>query len=427
MATYPRTAKKTRPPVDLEQLRLRKPLVRPVKVAQEPSRQRSKRPPSPGLPSSPKEFLLRPPSTAGDRNTRWSDVVPPKTGLTFAAIWDPDDGMVTFSGPELRRFPENVDTKSSLDLPSTVTVDGKSQILTIDGLAMSNNAQNSAMWALETEGKAPFTFACDALMDMDGHMDAFYGPGVKSPATASNFLRLALPSSAISVKRSLFRKAQKETREELDWEAMNKTDRRVRRSRNAVYAEEWRKGETSESGSPTDEGFFEGGPNRVSSPLPDEAVKVEMNGMSSKFSMTTTSTSNYVEVTEPRDSAYDDVDEIDDASSHSSWSSLAAPDTLEYMTSQLHVARLCGRRTLKKRRTRDPNAPASPVEVLSREKYAYHVAPPPEDESDREGRKVVMVKKAVRCCLDGVRRCKRHEDDRWVSVEVKQMVTQKLI
>ncbi|KAH7881887.1 hypothetical protein F5I97DRAFT_463673 [Phlebopus sp. FC_14] len=32
---------------------------------------------------------------------RWSEVVPPKTALTFAALWDPDEGMVTFSGAAL--------------------------------------------------------------------------------------------------------------------------------------------------------------------------------------------------------------------------------------------------------------------------------------------------------------------------------------
>ncbi|KAN0085629.1 hypothetical protein V8E55_006763 [Tylopilus felleus] len=32
---------------------------------------------------------------------RWSEVVPPKTALTFAALWDPEEGMVTFSGAAL--------------------------------------------------------------------------------------------------------------------------------------------------------------------------------------------------------------------------------------------------------------------------------------------------------------------------------------
>ncbi|KAF9226024.1 hypothetical protein BS17DRAFT_776483 [Gyrodon lividus] len=32
---------------------------------------------------------------------RWSEIVPPKTALTFAALWDPEDGMVTFSGAAL--------------------------------------------------------------------------------------------------------------------------------------------------------------------------------------------------------------------------------------------------------------------------------------------------------------------------------------
>ncbi|KZT18571.1 hypothetical protein NEOLEDRAFT_1152553 [Neolentinus lepideus HHB14362 ss-1] len=424
MATYPRVAKKTRAPIDLEELRSRKPDLRSMKEAQGRPRPSSRQPTTPGLPVCPKQFLLSPPTPTFDRQSRWSDIIPPQTGLTFAAIWDPNDGMVTFSGPELQRFPEvDSDTKSSIDQPTTVTLDGQSQILTIDRLAMTNTVQNSAVWAIESEGKGPFTFACDALMDMDGHMDAFYGPGMKTPATMSTPIHLTLPmatSSATSVRKSLFRKIPKEAREIFDWNAMAKLDRKLLLQPHEAFVDLCRSGETSSPTSPADEGFFEGGNNRVSSPLPDEAVTVEINQMSSKFSTTTTSTSNYVEVTEPSDWLEHD------AASQESWSTLFAPDTMGYIPSQVNQHR--PRRLKKKRRTGIPNAPASPVEVLSRDNYAYHVAPPPDGERVRaEGNKADMVKKAVRCCLDGVRRCARHEDERWVNVEVKQMVIQKLV
>jgi len=32
---------------------------------------------------------------------RWSDILSPKASLTFAALWDPDEGMLTFSGARL--------------------------------------------------------------------------------------------------------------------------------------------------------------------------------------------------------------------------------------------------------------------------------------------------------------------------------------
>ncbi|KAG6335859.1 hypothetical protein ID866_3224 [Astraeus odoratus] len=39
--------------------------------------------------------------TDEDIEHRWSDIVPPKAALTFAALWDPDEGMITFSGARL--------------------------------------------------------------------------------------------------------------------------------------------------------------------------------------------------------------------------------------------------------------------------------------------------------------------------------------
>lgn len=388
-----------------------------------------------GLPTSPKQFLA-PPGT-DERNSRWSDVIPPQTGLTFAAIWDPDDGMVTFSGPELRKFPAEGDAKS-FDQPSTV--DAQSQVLTIDRLALPATVQNSAVWALEAES-GPLTFACDALMDMDGYLGAFHAPAVKSPGAA---FRVQLPhpnprSEASSLRKSLFRKLPKEARESFDWNAVARLDEKLLRQPQAAFADACMNGELSPPTSPTrskhrskrntigDEGFCEGGRTCVSSPLPDSAVIVEMN-MSSKFSMTTTSTSNYVEVTEPG-SPSDDDDNADSASC-SSWSTVTPPDAIEYLTSSAR-ALANRRRTLKKRRTRDPNVPASPIEVLSREKYNYAVPPPPEvpkaENSNHIRQPSLRVKKAVRSALDGIQKCRRQDDERWVEVEVKQMVVQKLL
>ncbi|KIP11799.1 hypothetical protein PHLGIDRAFT_511974, partial [Phlebiopsis gigantea 11061_1 CR5-6] len=71
-------------------------------------------------------------SMAADRTRRWSEVVPPETALSFAAIWDPEDGLVTFSGPELL----NADSATAArDLPLDAN-EGRSQILTIDGFSL---------------------------------------------------------------------------------------------------------------------------------------------------------------------------------------------------------------------------------------------------------------------------------------------------
>ena len=65
-----------------------------------------------------------PPST--QRQHRWSELVPPQTALTFVAMYDPADGLLTFSGASL--LPSEPPTpptphtpSSSLDTPDTPT------------------------------------------------------------------------------------------------------------------------------------------------------------------------------------------------------------------------------------------------------------------------------------------------------------------
>ena len=70
---------------------------------------------------------------------RWSELVPPRTALTFAAMWDPEDGMVTFSGARLldSETLEKGQLKGAQDdSPRDVAfTDDQSQVLTIDRFA----------------------------------------------------------------------------------------------------------------------------------------------------------------------------------------------------------------------------------------------------------------------------------------------------
>ncbi|KAF9023330.1 hypothetical protein BDZ89DRAFT_169865 [Hymenopellis radicata] len=50
-----------------------------------------------------------PPTSVSDSH-RWSEVIPPKTALTFAVVWDPDADMVAFSGAH---FLDAVDASST--------------------------------------------------------------------------------------------------------------------------------------------------------------------------------------------------------------------------------------------------------------------------------------------------------------------------
>jgi hypothetical protein len=62
---------------------------------------------------------------------RWSEVVPPTAGLAFGVVWDPELGMVSFSGAELFESSDNHSKPTSVDMPSDVN-DNRSQVLTID-------------------------------------------------------------------------------------------------------------------------------------------------------------------------------------------------------------------------------------------------------------------------------------------------------
>lgn len=62
-------------------------------------------------------------STIEDRECRWSDAVSPKATLTFAALWDPEEGMITFSGARLLES----DGTPGIESRSCVHGDGASQ------------------------------------------------------------------------------------------------------------------------------------------------------------------------------------------------------------------------------------------------------------------------------------------------------------
>ncbi|KAL4073609.1 hypothetical protein J3A83DRAFT_2577776 [Scleroderma citrinum] len=66
--------------------------------------------------------------TPTDEEHRWSDVVPPKAALTFAALWDPDEGMITFSGARLLESDSNL----SIAPHSGVYGDAASQVTSYD-------------------------------------------------------------------------------------------------------------------------------------------------------------------------------------------------------------------------------------------------------------------------------------------------------
>jgi len=81
-----------------------------------------------------------PRSICSTEDQRWSDVVPPESGLTFAAIYDPEEGLISLSGANIFSSP-NAETKS-IDSPYDAA-DTHSQTLSVNldqfPLPTSNN------------------------------------------------------------------------------------------------------------------------------------------------------------------------------------------------------------------------------------------------------------------------------------------------
>ncbi|KAI0275648.1 hypothetical protein BGY98DRAFT_1098701 [Russula aff. rugulosa BPL654] len=92
-----------------------------------------------------------PPST--QRQHRWSELVPPQTALTFVAMYDPADGLLTFSGASL--LPSEPPTPPTLHMPSS----------SLDAPDTPTTTAFSPM---------PCTPAPSTLADMQSLLDAYF-------------------------------------------------------------------------------------------------------------------------------------------------------------------------------------------------------------------------------------------------------------
>ena len=143
----------------------------------------------------------------GDRQhyeeRRWSEVFPPHTALTFAAVWDPVEGMITFSGAHLLDSEGGNGVAATRPLPKDA-VDSQSQALTIDLLLhhINNPSAQNAQNAYERD---PSAWVSDAQTDTDGINSQFLpqwlgvphglSTGLNSPAFASSAaLTLMMPT-----------------------------------------------------------------------------------------------------------------------------------------------------------------------------------------------------------------------------------------
>ena len=363
---------------------------------------------------------------------RWSELVPPRTALTFAAIWDEDEGMVTFSGAHLldsETAEKGCANRMTNDSPCDVPFgDGESQVLTInDRFATAMPGSSPAPeYAPPSAGADSLAFARD-VMDTETAMDSrsylgFGGrrapPGIHytpdSPAIASS---MALASLAnIPFRRTLmnnhhpFDRANRDSRTSCP-EFREQTDEDVR------YCEAYE--EDSSSDEVTDEGFFEDR-RLTTGTLGSAPVLVEVNLVrfracltvlshaltytralqSSAFSVTTTSTDRYVEVDHPSQAEAYSYEQRSQRThyhqrhsqqplmkgkpgsviSESAWSTLRDVERNICFNVPLEI----GRRLKKTRSSprRSPTPPADPAEVLARQYYNHLPSPSYDDESD---------------------------------------------
>ncbi|KAI0945796.1 hypothetical protein AcW1_001936 [Taiwanofungus camphoratus] len=376
---------------------------------------------------------------------RWSDVIPPHNALTFAAVWDPVEGMITFSGAHLldSECADRATTNPCAgDSPRDVA-DGQSQVLTIDrfALALASTAPSTA-FGMGSEATRPYSSACEAQTDSDTVMDPHLlpawitiPPGMRttpqSPAFASSVALANL------VHESDFPTLLKSSP---DLSHLTNVGRQLRSiapfKRLPIYVESPSTSSSSEPSvmqeSVTDEGFFEGRqlPTGSYGSLP---VFVNLNlvsystlspypltptgSQSSAFSVTTTSTNNYVEVDFPSDESWAKQPSDDS----SSWETLHGIDRAFCF----NIPPPERRRRLKKWRSEgsSPTTPASPAEVLARQHY-NHVQPlGPTSRCAISRKKSIARAKAL---LDRLGKCVKNEEDGWVCVEVTHKVTHKV-
>ncbi|KAI0341307.1 hypothetical protein BDW22DRAFT_289233 [Trametopsis cervina] len=283
-----------------------------------------------------------------DHNHRWSDVIPPQTALSFAALWDPDEGMVTFSGGHLLDS-EMYTPSSRRDVPRDA-YDGQSVVLTLDGFTLP-------VFGTGMGPRVPtVTFAFNATDDTHSTLDPFLRSAAERRLQAQTQVPKRQPSVHIdwsqvrSVGRSIYTLARAPL------------ERRIFHSNKTNSSSE-------SNASGTTDGFFEEAPMTAGTGTFTSApVLVNLN-LRSAFSMTTTSTTGYIDIDTP--SVYSYATTAREGPPSEAWSTL---QDLDFASAPNRPVER-GNRLHKPRRGLHVHIPADPAEVLARPTY-NHVSPP---------------------------------------------------
>lgn len=192
-----------------------------------------------------------------DRSHRWSELVPPHTALTFAAIWDPDEGMVTFSGGKLLDS-DLADSSTLRDTPRDA-YDGQSQVLTIDRFTAP--FASTVLLSGGEEGRrtgATVRFARAALDDAQSVVDPYFrGVFRRQQLSQDEMSDDNISLDPINISRGYRTMGHKRQGAVIDWSHLRAVGRHIYSA--AVAPFDGRRSSSSDS-SVTDEGFFEEDP-----------------------------------------------------------------------------------------------------------------------------------------------------------------------
>ncbi|KAG0697432.1 hypothetical protein DFH29DRAFT_151114 [Suillus ampliporus] len=310
-------------------------------------------------------------NAADSPDNQWS--VPPKSALTFAAVWDPEDGMVTFSGARLLDSTDEYESSSGAITPPDVSDDDFSQVVTTDhdGYASEENTAATIKTVQDT---------FKAFLHRVPRNSKFY----KHSNTAASS---TLDGLDIYSRDPIVRPSRQ-------YSCFDKLDEALSFKAQAAFADI-----SLESDLVSDEGFFEEMP----------VIRRQPSGLKSHWSATTTSTSAYVEV--PRTEVKAPGSHVP----HALW----IADTYQ-PTFNLTTPPNSPRRRLKKRRPSDCPSPVSPISYSSSSGPASPISssstPTPTSPS-------LSVKS---------KRSRRFTkapsiDDSWVSIEITPFITQRVV
>ncbi|KAJ7800693.1 hypothetical protein B0H14DRAFT_2615959 [Mycena olivaceomarginata] len=296
-------------------------------------------------------------SIAYSNDQRWSEVVPPDGGLTFAVVWDPEQkDILTFSTAELSESHADRNTLS-LDSPSDA-YDNRSQVLTIGTSTVDCAAATPATMQFFRQNH-DFLFA-----------DPKFFPDADRPTRGRTQTSSTLDGLDVYLRGSMLAKAHNANRY---YSCFQDLDGDFAFDPQTSFAYAWMqymKGGTRDDVS--DEGFFEGGQFEGMENEPVSTLRFWSYCDSNAWTALAFSVF-----------WYHDLDwhlcrrqnEMDDQAS-ADWSALEAPNTPGY--SQLLFAAAASKPSHRRlRKLRPVPGPASPSDVLDRSEYSHNVPVPP--------------------------------------------------